>query len=610
MLLLSPVVLLTASLVNATHNFLHNRGSQTPNAYLDDSDAAGTLQSPAWSRQQSMAIVAQMTLDEKVNLTTGIEATRCVGQSGSVSRMGIPSLCFADGPSGVRNRLNVSQFPAQITAAATWDLDLISQRARALGQEYHDVGANVMFGPIAGGPSGRSPLGGRYWEGNGGDEYLSGAITLANVKAAQEQGIVATLKHFLGYEQETARGMRTILPTTQQPYSVNVDDDTVHQTYLWPFAEGVRAGAGLVMCAYNRINGQHACSSNDTLNGLLKNELNFQGAVVSDYGAVWSLDDSVNHGMDLLMPGDGQEVLGISVVPNDFGTNGEKLKAAVHEGRIAEARVDDMVGRILAPVLHYQNGLKGLPALTLDGGNSITGPYGSGGRYPDVQRDHREVIRRIGTESLTLLKNDVSDKSGLPLNLDGLKTIAILGGDAGPHEGHPVLCTSLGGCLGAPKRTVTIGEGSGYAVAPYISDPLSAIKAYVAAHNPSVNVTSDLSTPSQLRAVDLAREADAAVVFVSQVRVEGSDQSSYELEDFDEDLILKVAAVNQNTIVFLHAPAPVGVEKWVDHANVTAVLLAYYPGQESGNSLTPVLFGDESPSGRVSATDWARDART
>lgn len=427
----------------------------------DDPEATDGL---AWSpARQARALVAQMTLEEKVNLTTGIYGTRCTGESGSVPRLNIPQLCFADGTSGVRSRVNVSQFPAQLTAAATWNTDLIAERAAAMSQEFHDVGANFMFGPVAASPSGRSPLSGRYWEGNGGDEYLAGAATYAATKAAQEQGTIVTLKHFFGNEQDTARGVKTVFPALQQPYSVNVDDTTVHQTYMWPFAEGVRAGGGLVMCAYNRINGEHACSNNATLNGLLKAELNFQGAVISDYGAVWSLDESVKGGMDLLMPGDGGHYVGIPVLPNEFGTNGKKLQQAVKEGRIPESRVDDMVARILAAPLHYQDGLRNQLPVTLDAGNGLEAPQ-SKGNHPSVQRDHYKVIRQIGTESLTLLKNSNDSVTGLPLDATRVKTIAVIGGDAGPHDDKLAICTALGGCLGAPKRTVTIGEGSGYAV--------------------------------------------------------------------------------------------------------------------------------------------------
>ncbi|CAO1633121.1 unnamed protein product [Sympodiomycopsis kandeliae] len=555
-----------------------------------------------WSWSTAASLVSQMTLEEKVNLTTGIHGSLCVGQTGSVSRLNVTSICLADGPTGVRNRRNVSQFPAQITTAATFDLDLVEARSNALGQEYHDVGANFMFGPVASGPSGRTLLGGRYWEGNGGDEYLSGAITYTTIKSAQDQGIVATLKHLLGYEQETARGARSIL-SEAQPYSVNVDPSTIHHTYLWPFAEGVRAGAGSVMCSYNRVNGQHACSSDNLLNVLLKGELGFQGAVVSDYGAVWSLDDSVKNGMDINMPGDGSEIIGIPTIPDEFGPLGENLRKAVEQGRIPESRVDEMVSRLLAPVMYYQNSTRDHPRLTLDAGNGILQVKKEGGDYPNVQRDHYKVIRQIGTESLTMVKNRVhGGAKGLPLDVKKLQKVAVIGSDAGPHKDEGRICTALGSCAGAPRRTVTIGEGSGYAIPPYISDPLGAITRYLSEQNSAIQVRSALGRLSHWDAIRYARDSDVALVFVGQVREESSDESSFFLDSFDQEQILKVASVNSNTIVILHVPAPVSIESFVNHPNVTSILWAYYPGQESGNSLTPILFGDTNPSGRLPFT--------
>ena len=137
-------------------------------------------------------------------------------------------------------------------------------------------------------------------------------------------------------------------------------------------------------------------------------------------------------------------------------------------------------------------------------------------------------------------------------------------------------------------------------VAAYIIDPLSAIQSYVAKY-PKIQVT---SAPNRIFFDDAARnakEADAALVFVNAAGKEGEDRpDGLPLDNNGEELIRRVAAENENTIVVVHAGGPLIVESWIDHVNVTAVLFAYYPGQESGSSLTPVLFGYESPSGKVS----------
>lgn len=379
---------------NSRHR-LHNRQTNATATSATLADGSGSWHA-AFVRAK--ALVGQMTLDEKANITTGTGDTVCVGGTGAVPRLGLPALCLQDGPTGVRSSLNVSQFPAEVSAAATWDVELIAERGRAIGQEFLDRGAAFMFGPVTGGPLGRSPLGGRNWEGFGSDEYLSGQASYASVRASQETGIVACSKHWLAYEQETSRNIHLIFGNLQQPISSDVDDLAAHQLYAWSFAEAVRAGTGMVMCSYNRVNGSHACESDRLLNGLLKHELNFQGSVVSDYGAAYSGVDSVNGGLDLLMPGAGL----FGVFPNYFGSHGSKLADAVRDGKVSQARLDDMVIRILTPVLHYQlHDTSNVDEIKQPNFDANAFPSDA----PSVQRDHYKVIRRLGTESVTLLKN-------------------------------------------------------------------------------------------------------------------------------------------------------------------------------------------------------------
>lgn len=569
--------------------------------------AAGNASYPradggSWTEAFALAksLLGQMTLEEKVNLTTGISSPACSGNTGSVPRLGIPSLCLNDGPSGVRGTLNVSQFPAQITTAATWDTELAAHRAAAMGREFHDLGVNYMFAPVTGGPLGRSPLGGRNWEGSGSDEYLTGELSYAAVKAGQEAGVVAVLKHWIGYEQETDRNVHTILPIFQEPISANIDDKTLHETYAWAFAEAVRAGGGMVMCSYNRVNGTHACQDDYTMNTVLKGQLNFQGSVVSDYGAVYTLTESVTGGLDMIMPGNGIGIGELAVLPNYFGTNGKKLAKLVEDGELDEALVDDKVLRILTPVFQYQGHPSKLPPTVIkQSTSSWSGPF------PNVQRDHYKVIRKIGTESITLLKNNDDEERGLPLQLPKLGNIAVIGQDSVASTDNMALCDNLGECI-LPQGTRTMGVGSGFTTPPYVIDPLSAIELYVEEHGSNATVTSASSFLSTSTAVSHAKEADAALVFVGVKEAEGADRDSYSLDSFDKKLIEKVSAVNNNTIVVLHSPAAVDLEDWITSENVTAVLYAYYPGQESGSSLTPILFGDKSPSGRVSDRRIAR----
>jgi beta-glucosidase-like glycosyl hydrolase len=129
---------------------------------------------------------------------------------------------------------------------------------------------------------------GRNWEGFGADPYLSGENAFYYVQGLQDQGVVATAKHYICNEQETHRSSDTSRnvgwsdATDSVPYSANLDDKTIHEMYLWPFASSVAAGVGSVMCSYNRVNGTPACQNKRTLNELLKEELEFPGNVMSD----------------------------------------------------------------------------------------------------------------------------------------------------------------------------------------------------------------------------------------------------------------------------------------------------------------------------------------
>lgn len=179
---------------------------------------------------------------------------------------------------GVRSTDHVTAFPAGITTGATWDKDLILARAQAIGEEFRGKGVNIYLGPTIG-PLGRKPRGGRNWESFGADPVLQAVGGALTVQGVQSQGVIATVKHLIGYEQEMYRMYNVIMPG----YSSNIDDRTLHELYLWPFAESVRAGAGSIMAAYNGVNGS-ACSQNSyLLNNLLKDELGFQGFVMSDW---------------------------------------------------------------------------------------------------------------------------------------------------------------------------------------------------------------------------------------------------------------------------------------------------------------------------------------
>ncbi|CAK5264836.1 unnamed protein product [Mycena citricolor] len=351
------------------------------------------------------------------------------------------------------------------------------------------------------------------------------------------------------------------------------------------------------MCSYNEINGTHACSDDVALNKWLKGQLGYQGSVISDWGGTWDTLNSTLNGLDLTMPG--HVFFEGANFPNLFGDN---LIALVQNGTIPEARLDDMVLRTLAPILQHQD-MKTFPRPTFDVSN-IQLPTNN------VRRDHHKIIRQVAQEAITLVKNNRTGGGGLPFPATwAMSSLAVIGQDAGAA---PFGTTSCGEtdqtCWGGNNGTMTIGGGSAFAYPPYTIDPLAALNAYVAADGPDIN--QHLENYNLTMAAAQAGNSEAALVFLSAYASEGYDRDNLTTYPNGDALVQAVAAVNNNTIVVLHVPGAVIVEDWIEHPNVTAVLVAHYPGPESGSSLVPVLWGEISPSGKLPYTfgkdlaDW------
>lgn len=159
---------------------------------------------------------------------------------------------------------------------------------------------------------GRSAYSGRNWEGFSPDPYLTGVAMEETINGCQDAGVQATAKHFIGNEQETQRNPvyaytnDSSIPVTdvvQEAVSSNMDDRTMHELYLWPFANAVHAKVASIMCAYQRLNGSYTCQNSKAMNGILKGELGFEGYVMSDWGATHSGVASIESGLDMDMPG-------------------------------------------------------------------------------------------------------------------------------------------------------------------------------------------------------------------------------------------------------------------------------------------------------------------
>lgn len=533
------------------------------------------------------------------------EGEQCVGNTGSVPRLGLRSMCTQDSPVGVRDTDYNTVFPSGQTAAATWDLALIYARGLAMGQEHRGKGSTVQLGPVVG-PIGRAPAGGRGWEGFAPDPVLSGIAVAQTIQGIQDAGVIACVKHFIGYEQEH---FRQAGGGVNEAYSSNIDDKTLHEIYGWPFADAVRAGVGSVMCSYNQINNSYACQNSKTLNGLLKGEMGFQGFVMSDWSAQLSGVSSALAGLDMTMPGDTAFNTGLSY----WGAN---LTLAVLNGTIPEWRIDDMAMRIMAAYFKVGRTLGDAePAITFDAWTYDTyGPvhwavdegYQQINWHVDVRADHAEVVREVAAAGTVLLKN-----SGI-LPLKNPKQIAVVGSDAGPNVDGPNGCSDRG----CDQGTLGMGWGSGSANFPYLITPDSAIQARAIQEGSAYTsllidyMDYDYTAQNANGQSDIASvvsQADTvAIVFVNAdsgegyITVDGNegDRNNLTLWNGGDALIQGVAALCPNTIVVIHSPGAVTVDEWNNNPNVSAILWAGIPGEQSGNSIVDVLYGDVNPSGK------------
>lgn len=556
--------------------------------------------------QKAQAFVSQLTLAEKVNLTTGTgwELDRCVGQTGSIPRLGFRAMCLQDSPTGVRDTDFNSVFPAGVNVAATFDRGAAYARGKAMGEEHHGKGVDMQLGPVAG-PLGRSPEGGRNWEGFSPDPILTGQMFAESIQGIQSAGVMTSAKHFIGYEQEHFRlvaDSETWGFEIDESGSANFDDETLHELYLWPFADGVRAGATSVMCSYNQVNNSASCQNSHTLNYILKNELGFQGFVVSDWIGTRSGVSSILAGLDMTMPGDAADY-------NDgqsfFGAN---LTIAVLNGTVPAWRLDDMCVRIMAGFYFVERNITREPinfsSFTLDTYNYEHYYVGEGwtevNSHVDVRGDHASLIRDLGARSTVLLKN-----VGNTLPLNGKeKLTAVFGNDAGPNIDGPNSCSDRG----CDNGTLGMAWGSGSSNFPYLVTPDTAIQNTVVAAGGAYESSLDNGAIATMEA--LARRANVSIFFANadsgewylEVGSNLGDRNNLTLWQGAEEALAAVASECNNTILVLHTTGPVLLEQWKNHPNITAILWAGVPGQESGNSIADVLYGRVNPGAKLPFT--------
>ncbi|MET8851287.1 glycoside hydrolase family 3 C-terminal domain-containing protein [Amycolatopsis sp. NPDC004625] len=487
-------------------------------------------------------LMAVMTPQQKVEVLHGNGATGpYIGNTDAVPELCIPALGLQDGPAGVGDGLDgVTQFPAPVTAAATWDTALLNRYGSAMGAEFAGKGADVVLGPTIN--LVRDPRWGRNFETYAEDPYLAGAAGTATIQGIQSQGVMAQAKHAAAYNVEAGASRGT--PSD----NVIIDDRTLHELYLPAFQQVASQGqVASMMCAYNQINGVPACQNSGVLTTAIKQDANWNGFVGSDWGsATGGARQLANGGLDLEMPGG--------------AFFGQGLLDAVSRGEVTQARVDDMVRRVLTQMFRFgvfDRARRGTPQAVVTNAANVA------------------TARDVAAAGAVLLKNT----GVLPLTAS-TKSIALSGGDGIDPQ-------NIGG--GSAKVNPS----------PASVNPITGIRARAGS---GVTVSyvdgagEHVQTPDIPGAVAAARAADVAIVFASYGESETQDLDSIDLQHQQNDLIDAVASANPRTVVVLNTGSAVTMP-WL--GKVAAVIEGWYPGQENGNALASLLYGDVNPSGKL-----------
>ena len=551
-------------------------------------------------------VIAAMTLEEKAQLLVGggndsftgsgamlgHQQKLVAGAAGTtvgIPRLGIPETCVADGPAGVHidtkrkndpNDYSATGFPIGTCLASTWNTELVRQVGEAMGNETLEFGVDVILGP--GMNLHRNPLCGRNFEYYSEDPFVTGAIGAAVVKGIQSQGVGVSAKHFAVNSQESDR--------------TRVDEQlsqrALRELYLRGFEKMVReARPWTMMSSYNLINGEYAQGNKGLLTTILRDEWGFDGIVMTDWiGKRDALptEREVQAGNDLMMPGYPAQV--------------EDIVKAVKEGRLDIKDVDRNVCHILEYI--------------------VKTPRFKGYKYsskPDMKA-HAQITRQSSAEGMVLLKNGTSpnpSKGGkLTLPISDLKTVALFGVNS-----YDFFSGGLGsGAVNVPY-VVDMVQGLkniGVSTTPLLTEIYQNYVKYARAKlkadkNPMMWFL-DQGQPkfdeieiSERCVAHEIKEADAAIITIGRQAGEGMDrqiEGEFNLTQQEKDMIFRVSdqfhQAGKPVIVIINSGSVMETASWRDRAD--AILCAWQPGQEGGNSVADVLTGKVNPSGRLTMT--------
>ena len=549
--------------------------------------ASSPMQVPKLSENNIPEVVAAMTDEEKVLLLIGGRAksyngigNTAVGVPGAagtvngIPRLGIPSICLADGPAGLRiserregddRTFYCTGFPIATLLASSWNIELVKKVGEAMGNEVLEYGVDVLLAP--GANIHRNPLCGRNFEYYSEDPLLSGSMAAAMVNGVESNGVGTSLKHFALNNQELNRLAN----------DARVSQRALREIYLKNFEIAVKASQPwTMMTSYNYINGVHAAENTDLLTRLLREEWGFEGAVMTDWGGGYDVPGIIRAGNDMIQPGSDSRYV--------------ELLEAVKDGRLSKEALDACVTRVLNLIVKTPSFKGYVPS-----------------EAPDLKA-HAEVCKLAAEEGIILLKNN---NNTLPADISrraalfGTASYDFIAGGTGSGDVHKAYVVNLLDGLRSAGFEMDANVISFYE--SYMKDEAERCAVINKGHQWFLDAERALEIVPEAVINASAESSDIAFITFGRIFGEGKDRdlnASYLLSERERALLHEASEAfhskGKKVVVILNVGGLVEMESWRDEAD--AILLCWQPGQEGGHSVASVLSGKVNPSGHLPMT--------
>lgn len=544
-------------------------------------------QTPKLQENNIHEVIAAMTPEEKCTLIIGGKAknfngigfinTGIPGAAGTINgipRLGIPTVVLADGPAGLRispirngdeRTFYCTGYPIGSMLSSTWNLELVEEAGRSIGNEVLEYGVDVLLAP--GVNIHRNPLCGRNFEYYSEDPYLAGKMAAAIINGVESNGVGTSLKHFAVNNQEYNRLANNSI----------LSERTQREIYLRNFEIAVKeAQPWTVMTSYNFINGEHASESSRLLTDILRGEWGFEGAVMTDWGGGYDNAQIVRAGNEMIQPGSDERYL--------------EVLGAIKDGSLSMADVDRAVERILKLVVKTPK-FKGYKP----------------SEAPDL-KSHALVCKKVADEGVVLMKNDKQTlpvSKNLKIALFGVTSYDFIAGGTGSGDvNRPYVVDLMSGL-----------SNLGFRLENEVCDFYEGYMADEALRRKRIDGSSKWFIDRE-RAIEVipaelieksAETSDAAMITIGRVFGEGKDRNyhyNYLLSDREQELIDRVSkafhAKGKKLTVILNCGGIIDMCSWQNKAD--AIVMCWQPGQEGGNTVASVLCGDVNPSGHLPST--------